>query len=70
MSDMIRALAAEQQNLAKEMVHVALENQKLVQKSVNLAMDNTRASVEMARDLTMSASKVWTEAMLTKKADA
>ena len=70
MSEMIRNLVNEQQNLVKEAMNVAIENQKLMQKQVDMAMDSSRASMEMARDLSQSATKMWTDAVLPKKGEA
>jgi len=70
MTDTIRAIVKDQQDLAKEMVNVAIENQKLMQKQVNLAMDNGRASMEMARDLSTKSAEMFTDAVLPKKAEA
>jgi len=70
MTDTIRSIVHDQQNLAKEMANVAIENQKLWQKQVNLAMDNGRASMEMARDLGSKTATVMTDAMLPEKGEA
>jgi len=70
MTDTIRAIVKDQQDLAKEMVNVAIENQKLMQKQVTLAMDNGRASMEMARDLSVKSAEMMSEALLPKKGEA
>jgi hypothetical protein len=70
MTQMIRNLVTEQQNLSREMVKLGLANHEMAQKHMNLAMENTRSSIEMARDISVKATKVMTDAMLPEKTEA
>ncbi len=69
-TDTARAIVNDQTELAKELSNMAIENQKLMQKQVDMALSNGRASMEMARDLSLKTAEMWQNALFSTKAEA
>jgi hypothetical protein len=69
-TDIAKAIAHDQTELAKELANMAIENQKLMQKQIDMALTNGRASMEMARDLSLKTAEMWQNALFSTKAEA